>query len=146
MQTHTTPTPELKLGFNISLSKHQRHAWRTYWEWSGRPPSWGKHTGIRSVPRPGYWERPCTPPPQLGYGPPTEASDRQTETRYQKIIHILTQAPHAKYIVCIILFHIWCSLCSLYIYFKFVCNISAHRCHLWHLVIKAEQFSTLVLW
>lgn len=80
-----TLTPLWELGFRILLYK----LWilvpavrGTYWEWSGRPPSWGRHTGRQSVLRPGCRGRPCTPPPQPGSGPPTEASRKtQTHTR-----------------------------------------------------------------
>lgn len=62
----------------ISLSTHFPVG-RTYWEWSGRRPSWGKRAGRRSAPRPGCWGRPCTPPPRPGCGPPMEASEGQNQ-------------------------------------------------------------------
>lgn len=65
---------------NCKKKKKVQAVRRTYWEWSGRSPSWGRHTGRQSVLRPGYWGRPCTPPPQPGSGPPTEASKKSTHT------------------------------------------------------------------
>lgn len=60
--------------FTPSPSNILRAVRGTYWEWSGTPPFLGRRTGRQSVLRPGYWGRPCTPPPRPGYGPPMEAS------------------------------------------------------------------------